>query len=182
MLCMCDDTCQINVLYHTTTKCRHRYVDQQTCTICTYTMQNMKCKHSNYVIFVWLTFCTLSCAVFHVMHVRWCAANKRFVPHNKNAAIDTLINKVVLFVHTSFKTWNVSASNWVTLLGYHFAHCFVRLFMLCMCDDVRQINVLCRTTKNAAIDTLIKKFVLLFMHTWCKSKNVNAIIMLFFLG
>ena len=83
MLCMCDDTCQINVLYHTTTKCRHRYVDQQTCTICTYTMQNMKCKRNNYIIFVWLSFCTLFCALVHVMHVRWCAANKRFVPHNK---------------------------------------------------------------------------------------------------
>ena len=37
------------------------------------------------------------------------------------------------------------------LLGKHFEHCFVRLFMSYM----RQINVLCLTTKTAAIDTLI---------------------------
>ena len=100
----------------------------------------------------------------------------------KNAGIDTLINKLALFVHTSRKTWNVNTVIKLLLLGYHFEHCFVRLCMLSGCDDVRQINVLCRTTKNTDIDTLINKLAL-FIHTSsCKTWNVNTVIKLFLFG
>ena len=96
----------------------------------------------------------------------------------KNAGIDTLINKLALFVHTSCKTWNVNTVIKLFLLGYHFEYCFVCLCMLSGCDDVRQINVLCRTTKNAGIDTLM---LALFIHTSsCKTWNVNTVIKLFF--
>ena len=99
----------------------------------------------------------------------------------KNAGIDTLINKLALFVHRSCKTWNVNTVIKLSLLGYHFEHCVVRLCMLSGCDDTRQINVLRRTTKNAGIDTLINKLAI-FIHTSCKTWNVNTVIKLFLLG
>ena len=77
------------------------------------------------------------------------------------------------------------------LFGYHFEHCFVRLFMLCMCDDVRQINVLCHTTKkcrhrysltqqltthsqhttNVAINTTMQNTKIQNANTECKNKK-----------
>ena len=90
----------------------------------------------------------------------------------KNAGIDTLV--LALFIHTSScKTWNVNTVIKLSLLGYHFEHCVVRLCMLSGCDDTRQINVLRRTTKDAGIDTLINKLAL-FIHTSCKTWNVSA--------
>ena len=182
MLSGCDDVRQINVLCRTT---KNTDIDTLINKLALF-IHTSSCKtwNVNTVIKLFLfgyhfEYCFVRlCMLSGYDDVRQINVSCRTT---KNAGIDTLINKLALFVHTSCKTWNVNTVIKLLLLGYHFEHCVVRLCMLSGCDDTRQINVLRRTTKNAGIDTLINKLAL-FVHTSRKTWNVNTVIKLLLLG